>query len=293
MVDKQNRGFDLSAIMRLDLLEVRKIAQKNLFLTVGEYFALLYRFKNEGLGASEALREISSKRNNNEHIHTVQSIRELLEEIGCKKWSLILGEIISAILKDNFDLSADCARSVLEPFTVLYYQIIDTEIKNVGADFYTMVEPANAVDASLSSTQTLIKYLDRLELEEHDRKLQILVVDDSPTAIHAVFTTLSSDYRVYGMTDPMKIENFLQKVTPELFLLDYKMPGRSGFELIPIIRSFQEHKTTPIIILTAMGSIDHISASHSLGACDFIVKPFQVNILRKKIARHIKKKKLR
>jgi len=292
MLDKHDKGFDLPALIRLDLLDIRKVAQKNLFLTVGEYFALLYRFKSEGPRASEALGELSCGSNDKSCLRVVQDIKELLEEMGCKKWPLILSDVISAVRKNNTDLSADCAKSILDPFTELFNKIIGTENKNTKPDFFTTGEATNVIETTPFSAQTLIKYLDRLEREENDRKLRILVIDDSPTTIKSVFATLSSEYKVYGMSDPMMLEKFLEQVTPELFLLDYKMPGRTGFELIPIIRGFEEHKTTPIIILTAMGSIDHISASHSLGACDFIVKPFNENILHKKIARHIRKKTL-
>jgi DNA-binding response OmpR family regulator len=94
------------------------------------------------------------------------------------------------------------------------------------------------------------------------------------------------------MTDPTRLEKFLWQVTPELFLLDYKMPALSGFDLVPIIRSFSEHKTTPVIFLTSEGTMAHVSAAFALGACDFIVKPIQGNILREKIAKHIVRKKL-
>lgn len=292
MGDNQDKGFNILALMKLDLLEIRKVATKNLFLTVGEYFALLYRFKSEGPRASEALGELSCGNNDKEYLHTIQDIKELLEQLGCKKWPLILSDVISAVRKNNLELSKDCAKSVLEPFTELYNKIIGTENTGKVPDFFTTGEAANAIETTPFVAQTLFKYLDKLEREENDRKLQILVIDDSAATIKAVFAALSHEYKVYGMTDPMMLEKFLNQITPELFLLDYKMPERTGFELIPIIRGHEEHKTTPVIILTAMGSIDHISASHSLGACDFIVKPFSEDILRKKIARHIKKKKL-
>jgi PleD family two-component response regulator len=41
-----------------------------------------------------------------------------------------------------------------------------------------------------------------------------------------------------------------------------------------------------------MGTFDHVSSAFALGACDFIVKPFQGNILREKIEKHIVRKKL-
>ncbi|MDR2966255.1 MAG: response regulator [Treponema sp.] len=292
MADKQNRGFDLTAVLRLSILDIRRVAQKNLYLTVGDYIDLLYRFKVEGPRAINALEALSAKSIDNESLRAVQEIRELLEEMGCKKWPVILSDAISAVMKNNLDLSADVAKSIIEPFAWLYKKIINAEIVETKSDFYFMDENVRPLDITSSFSQTLITHLDRLELEEHSRKLQILVVDDSSMAIKSVFAALGNNYKVYGMINPTKVEEFLEKVTPELFLLDYKMPERTGFELIPIIRSFEEHRKTPIIILTAMGSIDHISAAHSLGASDFIVKPFQKDLLRKKIARHIKKKKL-
>ena len=290
MVTKQDKGFDISALLRLNLLEIRKVAQKNLFFTVGEYFTLLYRFKSEGPRASEALGELSCGSNDKTCLRIVQDIKELIDEMGCKKWPLILSDVISAVKKNNLDLSADCAKSILEPFTELYNKIIGTEITGKPPEFFTTGEATNVIETTPFSAQTLIKYLDKLEREESDRKLRILTVDDSSTTIKAVFAALGSEYKVYGMSNPMMLEKFLDQVTPELFLLDYKMPERTGFELIPIIRGYDEHKNTPIIILTSMGSVDHISASHSLGACDFIVKPFNEDVLRRKIARHITKK---
>ena len=88
------------------------------------------------------------------------------------------------------------------------------------------------------------------------------------------------------------VEKFLQQITPELFLLDYKMPELSGFDLIPIIRSFEAHKDTPIIFLTSMATAEYVTNAFALGACDYIVKPFQGKQLREKINKHIVRKKL-
>jgi putative two-component system response regulator len=120
--------------------------------------------------------------------------------------------------------------------------------------------------------------------------MRILAVDDDPIIIETISSLLGNEYKVFGMTNQTMLEKFLQQVIPDLFLLDYKMPGRSGFELIPIIRSFEDHKDTPIIFLTSMGTVDHVSAAAALGACDFIVKPFKDNMLREKVAKHIVRK---
>jgi len=115
----------------------------------------------------------------------------------------------------------------------------------------------------------------------------ILAVDDAPDVLKSIFFELRNDYAVFTLPKPEMLEGLLQKTTPDLFLLDYNMPVLSGFDLIPIIRRFQKHKHTPIIFLTSEGTIDHLSVAIALGACDFIVKPFNPDILRKKIAKHI------
>jgi len=92
---------------------------------------------------------------------------------------------------------------------------------------------------------------------------------------------------VFKLPKPMMLENVLKQVTPALFLLDYQMPERNGFELVPIIRNYTEHRNTPIIFLTSEGTVNNITAAVSLGACDFIVKPFNPEQLREKVAKHI------
>ena len=113
----------------------------------------------------------------------------------------------------------------------------------------------------------------------------ILAVDDAPDVLKSVFHELRDLYTVFTLPKPEMLESFLMKTTPDLFLLDYNMPVLSGFDLIPIIRRFKKHEHTPIIFLTSEGTIDNLSAAVALGASDFIVKPFNPDILREKIAK--------
>ena len=115
----------------------------------------------------------------------------------------------------------------------------------------------------------------------------ILAVDDAPDVLKSVFYELRDMYTVFTLPKPEMLEDFLKKTTPDLFLLDYNMPVLSGFDLIPIIRRHKKHQKTPIIFLTSEGTIDNLSTAVALGASDFIVKPFDPNILREKIAKAI------
>jgi len=115
----------------------------------------------------------------------------------------------------------------------------------------------------------------------------IISVDDSPVILNMVSSVLSGEYKVFTLSKPSELERILGKIQPDLFLLDYKMPESTGFDLIPVIRGFKEHKSTPIIFLTSEGTIDNLTAAVALGASDFIVKPFNPDVLREKISKHI------
>jgi PleD family two-component response regulator len=128
-------------------------------------------------------------------------------------------------------------------------------------------------------------------LESINDKPKVLAVDDSAVILKSVSTALNKEYKVYGITNPLLVAKFLKDNTPDLFLLDYKMPEMSGFDLLPIIRAFPEHADTPIIFLTSEGTRNHVSAAYKLGANDFIVKPFQGKNLRDKVAFHLAQKK--
>jgi len=120
----------------------------------------------------------------------------------------------------------------------------------------------------------------------------ILAVDDASVILKVISSVLSAEnnYKVFTLSDPKLVEKFLHQITPELILLDYQMPDINGFELIPIIRSFEKHKDTPIIFLTSKNEADFISEAVKLGVCDFVIKPIKGILLREKVVKHLKKK---
>jgi DNA-binding response OmpR family regulator len=129
------------------------------------------------------------------------------------------------------------------------------------------------------------------EDDTDDERPRILAVDDMPTMLRAINHALGDKYKVFMLTKPTEVKESLNKITPDLFLLDCNMPGMSGFDLVPIIREFPEHKETPIVFLTAEGTVDHLTAAMHMGASDFIVKPFNAKALREKIDSYIQKSK--
>ncbi|MCL2186511.1 MAG: response regulator [Treponema sp.] len=144
-------------------------------------------------------------------------------------------------------------------------------------------------------TANLIEYIEKhatgskCEREnEEDTKPRILVVDDVVSVLKTIQKTLCRKYIVHTISRPESVLDFLKLRKPDLIFLDYLMPVRNGFELLPMIRELPGYKDTPIIMLTSEGTVSQVREAISLGACDFIVKPFKENELIEKAARHIK-----
>jgi PleD family two-component response regulator len=265
------------------------IARSNPVLKLNEYYASLWEFISHAPVVTGIINRIAARKGNEFDFQYMTVIKNMLKSIGCYKFITDINDIIQSGKMGHNGYSASCAKRLLIDINNFYIRLRKTEKTRVP-------EPVNGQTGespfSFSENISLSRALFLLEQEESSRKMRILAIDDSPVMLQTISSLLGDDYTVYKMVNPAMLEKFLEKVTPELFLLDYKMPDMSGFDLIPIIRNFEEHKNTPIVFLTSEGTSDHVSSALTLGARDFIIKPFQPNILREKVAKHIVRKNL-
>ncbi|MBO3459984.1 hybrid sensor histidine kinase/response regulator [Aetokthonos hydrillicola Thurmond2011] len=105
---------------------------------------------------------------------------------------------------------------------------------------------------------------------------QILIVDDNPTNIKVLFDCLKSQgHRVFIAQSGESALEKLEVVTPDLILLDVMMPGIDGFETCRRLKSTQSTQNIPVIFMTALSETEHKVKGFSLGAVDYITKPFQ------------------
>lgn len=106
--------------------------------------------------------------------------------------------------------------------------------------------------------------------------IKILVVDDE-MAIRSGCQRLMSGkgYQVATAEDGLKALDILVQDPVDIVLLDLKMPGMSGEEVLEIIRS--KYPEVPVIIITGHGTVDTAVECMKKGAYDFITKPFQVD----------------
>ena len=117
-------------------------------------------------------------------------------------------------------------------------------------------------------------------------QVNVLVVDDRPENLLALEATFSGSGAHFEFV--RSAEEALRYLLTEevaLILLDVQMPGVSGFELAELIRQREQTQNTPIIFISAT-SVDreYVFQGYSLGAVDYLTKPFEPEILRSKVA---------
>lgn len=102
--------------------------------------------------------------------------------------------------------------------------------------------------------------------------LSILAVDDEPSILRFVerFLTVSG-HRVVTTTDPFQVRGLVETEEPDVLVLDMKMPGKSGVEVLQEIREFSE---VPVVIITATDNEQEVAQARSFKGVTWLPKPF-------------------
>lgn len=112
-------------------------------------------------------------------------------------------------------------------------------------------------------------------METGDNAMRIAVLDDEPDILHLVTLHLEkAGFSVDGFTDVKGFMLSLNKIKPDLILLDLMLPDADGFEICRSLKKEPRFSSVPIIILTAKGQETDKVTGLDLGADDYITKPF-------------------
>ena len=115
----------------------------------------------------------------------------------------------------------------------------------------------------------------------------IFVVDDNDTNLAMAEEALENQYRVMTLPSAEKMFALMEKVRPDLILLDIEMPEMDGFAALQLLKTNVLYYDIPVIFLTGMTDADIEARGFELGVVDFITKPFSAPVLTNRIKTHL------
>src|SRR6202011_2325915 len=114
----------------------------------------------------------------------------------------------------------------------------------------------------------------------------ILIVDDEPAARYGLRRALESKYRVPEADSAEAAREALPREQPDLVLLDVVLPGQSGIEFLRWMR--EQGSEIPVLMVSALDTAKTAVEALRLGAADYLVKGFELDELRQRVANLLK-----
>jgi len=116
---------------------------------------------------------------------------------------------------------------------------------------------------------------------------KIFLVDDTEFSLIRTKQYLKDYYTVYTIDSAFKMFEILEKVIPDMILLDITMPGMDGYEALDKLKSNERYAEIPVIFLSGKYDEESIVKGLSLGAVDHVIKPYSPKDLHLRIAQHL------
>jgi DNA-binding response OmpR family regulator len=157
-----------------------------------------------------------------------------------------------------------------------------SSVENAGTSFI-LTFPLKQDDASLlgktpetSSSQEEVKL-------PAPRKAVLLLVEDHDDMREYLTESLSQTYHVVCTADGTTAMKLTKEINPDIIIADVLIPGMRGDEICRLLKSSVETSHIPFILLSALSDKEHIIMGLEAGANDYIIKPFDFNVLNARI----------
>ncbi len=161
----------------------------------------------------------------------------------------------------------------------------ENRIGDIKRDHDVMMERFHQLleDIRLALGDTRQEKEETLSVQED--KATILVVDDDAMNLRIAEKMLESQFHIECVKSGREALEFVERVIPNLILLDLHMPGMDGFQVIAALRAQERFREIPVIFLTADNDRDTEIKGFREGALDFITKPFIADIAISRVNR--------
>ena len=105
---------------------------------------------------------------------------------------------------------------------------------------------------------------------------RILIVDDVPANVDVLVQALRGEYQLSVAIDGPTALRTVERILPDLVLLDIVMPGMHGYEVCRRLRASARTREIPVMFLSALEDVRHKAAGFEAGGNDYLVKPFEI-----------------
>lgn len=120
-----------------------------------------------------------------------------------------------------------------------------------------------------------------------NEKRMILMIDDDSMMLQRAYEILEKEFDVRQAKSAKQGFQLLTRKKPDLILLDISMPEMDGYETFEMIRKMENGSDVPVIFLTSLEDPESEVKGISMGAVDYIHKPFVPEILISRVTRHL------
>jgi len=124
-------------------------------------------------------------------------------------------------------------------------------------------------------------------------KQEVLIVDDDEINLKMLSSICKKDWKTYTANTADHALKLLGDVKPDIILLDVVMPGIDGFELCSILKKRRQTKNIPIFFITADTDKVNEKKGLSVGAVDYLTKPFNAEVVKSRIRNQLELEKYR
>lgn len=119
---------------------------------------------------------------------------------------------------------------------------------------------------------------------------KILITDDDEAILELIKINLElAGHEVISATNAMRSYALLLQENPDMAIIDVMMPEVDGFTLAQRIRNNPDYENLPILMLTALGTLDDKKKGFDAGVDDYLVKPFEIEELKLRVRALLKR----
>jgi len=121
-----------------------------------------------------------------------------------------------------------------------------------------------------------------------DKQKTIMIVDDTEVNIVILVEALQEEYDLIVAINGIEAIDILKEQKPDLILLDIMMPEMDGYEVLSNLKKERNLGNIPVILLSAISDSDSKTKGFSLGAVDYITKPFDIIEVKARVKAQLK-----